>query len=98
MTVSILSSHRRVPPYGMAGGHPGDLGRQWVEHPDGRVTPLAGCDSVQVGEGDVFVLETPGGGGYGPPASPDSPRLRAGPLTPPQGAALTSPAPTPDAG
>ena len=70
MTVSILSSHRRVPPYGMAGGHPGDLGRQWVEHPDGRVTPLAGCDSVQVGEGDVFVLETPGGGGYGPPVSP----------------------------
>ncbi|MFI5068419.1 MAG: hydantoinase B/oxoprolinase family protein, partial [Streptosporangiales bacterium] len=64
MTVSILSSHRRVPPYGMAGGRPGDLGRQWVEHPDGRVTPLAGCDSVQVGEGDVFVLETPGGGGY----------------------------------
>ena len=66
MTVSILSSHRRVPPYGMAGGHPGDLGRQWVEHPDGRVTALAGCDSVQVTGGDVFVLETPGGGGYGP--------------------------------
>ncbi len=70
MTVSILSSHRRVPPYGMAGGQPGDLGGQWVEHPDGRVTPLAGCDSIQVGEGDVFVLETPGGGGYGPPARP----------------------------
>ncbi len=65
MTVSILSSHRRVPPYGMAGGQPGALGRQWVEHPDGRVTGLAGCDTVDVAPGDVFVLETPGGGGYG---------------------------------
>ncbi len=67
MTVSTLSSHRRVPPYGMAGGQPGALGRQWVEHPDGRVTRLGGCDTVQVAAGDVFVLETPGGGGYGPP-------------------------------
>jgi 5-oxoprolinase (ATP-hydrolysing) len=68
MTLSLLSSHRRVPPYGMAGGQPGALGRQWVEHPDGSVTDLAGCDTVPVAEGDVFVLETPGGGGYGPPA------------------------------
>jgi 5-oxoprolinase (ATP-hydrolysing) len=67
MTVSTLSSHRRVPPYGMAGGSAGALGRQWVEHPDGRVTEMGGCDTVQVTEGDVFVLETPGGGGYGPP-------------------------------
>ncbi|MGP7998624.1 MAG: hydantoinase B/oxoprolinase family protein [Streptosporangiaceae bacterium] len=67
VTVSTLSSHRRVPPYGMAGGQPGALGRQWVEHADGRVTELAGCDTVQVAAGDVVVLETPGGGGYGPP-------------------------------
>ena len=67
MTVSTLSSHRRVPPYGMAGGAPGQLGRQWVERADGRVTELAGCDCVQVGPGDVFVLETPSGGGYGSP-------------------------------
>ncbi len=67
MTVSTLSSHRRVPPYGMAGGAPGQLGRQWVERADGRVTAMAGCDCVQVGPGDVFVLETPGGGGYGSP-------------------------------
>ena len=67
MTVSLLSSHRRVPPYGMAGGAPGQLGHQWVERADGRVTELTGCDCVQVGPGDVFVLETPGGGGYGPP-------------------------------
>jgi 5-oxoprolinase (ATP-hydrolysing) len=67
MTVSILSGHRRVAPYGMAGGAAGALGRQWVEHADGRVTELGGCDTVQVAAGDVFVLETPGGGGYGPP-------------------------------
>jgi 5-oxoprolinase (ATP-hydrolysing) len=66
MTVSTLSSHRRVPPYGMAGGAPGQLGRQWVERADGRVTGLTGCDCAQLGPGDVFVLETPGGGGYGP--------------------------------
>jgi 5-oxoprolinase (ATP-hydrolysing) len=67
MTVSTLSSHRRVPPYGMAGGAPGELGRQWIERADGRVTGLTGCDCAELGPEDVFVLETPGGGGYGPP-------------------------------
>jgi 5-oxoprolinase (ATP-hydrolysing) len=49
----------------MAGGAPGALGRQWVERADGTVTPMKGCDSLHVGAGDVFVIETPGGGGYG---------------------------------
>jgi 5-oxoprolinase (ATP-hydrolysing) len=70
MTVSTLSQHRRVPPYGMAGGRPGALGAHRVERADGTVTALGGSDSVDVGPGDVFVIETPGGGGYGPP--PDS--------------------------
>ncbi|MGO8978030.1 MAG: hydantoinase B/oxoprolinase family protein [Streptosporangiaceae bacterium] len=52
----------------MAGGEPGALGRHWVEHPDGSITPMRGCDSVTVAAGDLFVIETPGGGGYGPPA------------------------------
>ncbi|WP_165488367.1 hydantoinase B/oxoprolinase family protein [Actinomadura formosensis] len=65
MTVTTLSSHRRVPPYGMAGGRPGAVGRQWVERTGGTVTPMKGCDSLPVGTGDVFVIETPGGGGYG---------------------------------
>ena len=68
MTVTTLSGHRRVPPYGMAGGKPGALGRHWVEHADGSVTPMRGCDSVSVAAGDVFMIETPGGGGYGSPA------------------------------
>jgi 5-oxoprolinase (ATP-hydrolysing) len=66
MTVNTLSSHRRVPPYGMAGGAPGSLGRHWIERADGTIVPMKGCDSVAVAPGDLFVIETPGGGGYGP--------------------------------
>lgn len=69
MKVSTLSQHRRVPPYGMAGGEPGALGANRVEHADGTVTELAGRDSADVGPGDVLVIETPGGGGYGPPST-----------------------------
>ena len=67
MTVTTLSGHRRVPAFGMAGGSPGALGRHWMAHPDGSVTPMSGCDSVQAAAGDVFVIETPGGGGFGRP-------------------------------
>lgn len=67
MTVSTLSQHRRVPPYGMAGGEPGALGTNRVERADGTVLDLRGSDSADVGPGDVLVIETPGGGGYGPP-------------------------------
>ncbi|QEV22109.1 hydantoinase B/oxoprolinase family protein [Streptomyces alboniger] len=63
MTVSTLAQHRRVPPYGMAGGAPG-AGR--VERADGTVTELGGSDSADLGPDDVLVIETPGGGGYGP--------------------------------
>ncbi|WP_424887061.1 hydantoinase B/oxoprolinase family protein [Streptomyces sp. XH2] len=69
MTVSTLSGHRRIPPYGMAGGRPGSPGSNRVERADGRTTPMAGCDSVDVRPGDVLVVETPGGGGYGPPGN-----------------------------
>jgi 5-oxoprolinase (ATP-hydrolysing) len=70
MTVSTLSQHRRVRPYGMAGGEPGALGANRVERADGTVVELGGSDTADVGPGDVLVIETPGGGGYGPP-SPD---------------------------
>jgi 5-oxoprolinase (ATP-hydrolysing) len=68
MTVSTLSGHRRVPPYGMAGGSPGALGANRVHRVDGTVQRLAGSDSVEVAADDVLVIETPGGGGYGRPA------------------------------
>ncbi|MFF2731316.1 hydantoinase B/oxoprolinase family protein [Streptomyces sp. NPDC058008] len=68
VTVALLSGHRRVPPYGMAGGEPGALGEQYVERAGGTtVTPLRGCDTADLDTGDVLVLRTPGGGGYGPP-------------------------------
>jgi 5-oxoprolinase (ATP-hydrolysing) len=69
MTVTTLTGHRRVPAFGLAGGQPGALGRHWIEHQDQTITNMRGCDSVQVRPGDVFVIETPGGGGYGPPAA-----------------------------
>ena len=65
MTLSTLTGHRRVPAFGLDGGEPGAVGRHWVEHPDGTVTHMNGCDTVTVRENDVFVIETPGGGGYG---------------------------------
>jgi len=67
MTVSTLSGHRRVAPYGMAGGSPGSLGHNCVQRADGSVVEMAGCDSVDVQPGDVLVVRTPGGGGHGPP-------------------------------
>ncbi|MGW5331860.1 hydantoinase B/oxoprolinase family protein [Streptomyces bauhiniae] len=74
MTVSALSQHRRVPPYGMAGGAPGALGANRVEHADGTVTDLGASGSAEVGPDDVLVVETPGGGGYGtPPNDPSGP-------------------------
>ena len=65
MTAAILAGHRRIPPYGMAGGSPGDVGRDWVERADGSRTELTYADETQVMPGDVFVIQTPGGGGYG---------------------------------
>jgi len=71
MTVAILSSRREIAPFGMAGGAAGATGRNWVERADGTVVPMSGTDRCEVGPGDVFVVETPGGGGYGAPEDED---------------------------
>ncbi|NMG58715.1 5-oxoprolinase [Geitlerinema sp. P-1104] len=65
MTASILSSHRVVPTAGAAGGEDGQVGRNWVERADGEAIALGGTATVEMGVGDVFVIETPGGGGFG---------------------------------
>ena len=65
MTASILSDHRRVPPFGMDGGEPGQVGRNRVIRRDGSIEELKGADSTEMHPGDVFVIETPGGGGFG---------------------------------
>ncbi|MGD8711080.1 MAG: hydantoinase B/oxoprolinase family protein, partial [Ectothiorhodospiraceae bacterium] len=69
MTAAILSNRRRVPPPGLAGGDPGATGRQWIDRADGQRQELRGTDRTDVAAGDVFVVETPGGGGYGTPES-----------------------------
>ena len=67
MTVTVLTSHRVVPPHGAAGGGTGALGENRVVRVNGRVDRLQGNDETQVVAGDVFVMKTPGGGGYGTP-------------------------------
>ena len=71
MTAGIVSGHRRVPPYGMAGGEPGACGRNYIERADGTSVELAGVAETAVGAGDVLVIETPGGGGYGAGIPPE---------------------------
>jgi 5-oxoprolinase (ATP-hydrolysing) len=70
MTAAILSGHRRIPPYGLEGGAPGALGRNSVERADGSVVELKGTDKIDMRPGDCFIIETPGGGGFGKPAVP----------------------------
>jgi 5-oxoprolinase (ATP-hydrolysing) len=65
MTAAILSGHRLVRPHGMAGGEPGAAGRNYVLRADGRRTELGPFDQTEMAAGDVFVCESPGGGGYG---------------------------------
>lgn len=65
MTASILSNNRVVPPFGADGGEPGACGRNLVIRADGRTEELGFVASVEMHPGDMFVIETPGGGGYG---------------------------------
>jgi 5-oxoprolinase (ATP-hydrolysing) len=65
MQAAILSNRRRVPPAGLDGGAPGACGRNYVVRRDGRVEELGATAAVALSAGDRFVIETPGGGGYG---------------------------------
>lgn len=65
MTVTTLCSHRKVKPFGLNGGSPGDCGKEWLERTDGSILNLNGNDSCEVEPNDLFVMETPGGGGFG---------------------------------
>jgi 5-oxoprolinase (ATP-hydrolysing) len=67
MTAAILASHRVIPPFGAAGGDPGQCGRNWVDRADGsRDESASGRWEVEMKAGDVFVIQTPTGGGFGP--------------------------------
>ncbi|NUU04417.1 hydantoinase B/oxoprolinase family protein [Herbaspirillum robiniae] len=67
MTASILSNNRIIPPFGADGGEPGKCGRNYVIRNDGREEDLGFVASTEMQAGEVFVIETPGGGGYGKP-------------------------------
>ncbi|MEO7762684.1 MAG: hydantoinase B/oxoprolinase family protein, partial [Casimicrobiaceae bacterium] len=65
MTAAILANNRKNRPHGMAGGEPGRSGRNWVERADGTREEFGHICKVEMNPGDVFVIQTPGGGGYG---------------------------------
>jgi 5-oxoprolinase (ATP-hydrolysing) len=67
MDCANVSSHRRVRPHGLAGGHPGELGQTRVRRRDGTEQILEGCDQTVVKAGDAVIVTTPTGGGYGEP-------------------------------
>ena len=67
MEYTILSGHRRVPPFGMAGGEDGQIGENWVRRKDGSMDRLKGSDATVVDAGEAIIVQTPTAGGYGKP-------------------------------
>jgi 5-oxoprolinase (ATP-hydrolysing) len=67
MECTILSGHRRVPPFGLAGGEPGQIGENSVRRRDGSVEKLQGCDETVIDAGEAVIIQTPTAGGYGNP-------------------------------
>ena len=67
MEVNLLTGHREVPPFGLAGGQPGACGVNQLRRRDGQVEVLSGSDRVFLEPGDAIIMHTPGGGGYGAP-------------------------------
>jgi 5-oxoprolinase (ATP-hydrolysing) len=65
MDINILSQHRRVKPYGMLGGSPGEKGSQIIIRADGTILEMQGVDGVTVFPEDRIIIKTPGGGGWG---------------------------------
>ncbi|MBD2424205.1 hydantoinase B/oxoprolinase family protein [Cyanobium sp. FACHB-13342] len=70
VTAALISGSRRVPPAGLAGGQPGACGRNSWIGVDGTIRELEGCCELQLQPGEALRIETPGGGGYGPPPVP----------------------------
>jgi 5-oxoprolinase (ATP-hydrolysing) len=65
MDCAILSSHRTVPPHGLEGGEPGELGKTEVRRKDGQIEELKGCDQTVLEPGEAVIVTTPTGGGFG---------------------------------
>jgi 5-oxoprolinase (ATP-hydrolysing) len=67
MDCTILSGHRRVRPFGLAGGESGQVGQNSVRRKDGRIEKLEGCDATVIDAGEAVIIQTPTAGGYGKP-------------------------------
>ena len=67
MDCTILSGHRQVRPFGLAGGEPGQLGENWARRKDGRLERLEGCDETVIDAGEAVIIQPPTAGGYGTP-------------------------------
>ncbi len=65
MTAAILSGNRRVAPFGINSGAPGKPGHNYVQRADGSVVELSACGEISMEADDEFIVETPGGGGFG---------------------------------
>ncbi len=65
MECTILSGHRRVPPFGLAGGENGQVGENRVRRKDGSIEKLAGADATIIDAGEAVIIQTPTAGGYG---------------------------------
>ena len=65
MTVNIISSHRVTKPYGLQGGEAGKAGQNSVQRVNGTIESYGGCARIEMQAGDVLIIETPGGGGFG---------------------------------
>jgi len=65
MECTILSGHRRVPPFGLAGGNDGQIGENWARRKDGRMERLQACDATAIDAGEAIIIQTPTAGGYG---------------------------------
>jgi 5-oxoprolinase (ATP-hydrolysing) len=65
MECTILSGHRRVPPFGLAGGGDGQIGENWVRRKDGGMERLQGSDATIIDAGEAIIIQTPTAGGYG---------------------------------
>jgi 5-oxoprolinase (ATP-hydrolysing) len=69
MECTILSGHRRIRPFGLAGGEAGQIGENWVRRKDGRMERLKGADATVIDAGEAVIIQTPTAGGYGTPQS-----------------------------
>jgi 5-oxoprolinase (ATP-hydrolysing) len=72
MECTILSGHRRVRPFGLAGGEAGQVGENWVRRKDGRMERLKGADATVIDAGEAVIIQTPTAGGYGEPGESKS--------------------------